>query len=480
MGSTISFIVPKSSELRIFKKNKKQIQGFVKINTCQGEVGLEGRGSDGRFVIARCMALNGIFSPLVAEALAAREGLILASNEGLRHAYQVWDSLAKRYNVISENHIQELKDELYNVSKTSTIEAYIDKIQEIAQKLTATGCVIEDDEIVFRALQGLPKVFNGLRTAVRAMRTRGYKVTFDELVTMMKSEEAQLSKETSNLDVHNTVLVASHGNTSQNQNSRGLVPNMVQPQQQGYGTAYGRSENPSQQQFISENSQQQQQYFPSNNMRYNNNNRGKGGGRSRFHCDICGRTNHSTDYCYYKTGGSGSQWRGYGNAQPQGFASSQQYTTHQPAQPQFVMPQPLYTMPQPQFYPQMYGQQGFPVYHSVSQFSVPPRPNGGGVKPTVPGAPMMHSIVTNTSTPSAPPDMNQSNVHTTSAPPAFAGFADSTSSTPVSTSFNVPLTSFSDIEIPVSYNPISSSSSQSIGTSCNSSLTSDLNNLYSY
>lgn len=92
---------------------------------------------------------------------------------GLRHACQIWDSLSKRYNVISENHIQELKDELYNVSKTSTIEAYIDKIQAIAQKLTTAGCVIEDDEIVFRALQGLPKAFNGLRTAVRAVRTKG-------------------------------------------------------------------------------------------------------------------------------------------------------------------------------------------------------------------------------------------------------------------------------------------------------------------
>lgn len=62
---------------------------------------------------------------------------------------------------------------MYNVSKTSTIEAYIDKIQEVVQKLTAAGCVVEDDEIVFRALQGLPKAFNGLRTTVRAVRTRG-------------------------------------------------------------------------------------------------------------------------------------------------------------------------------------------------------------------------------------------------------------------------------------------------------------------
>lgn len=75
------------------------------------------------------------------------------------------------------------------MSKTSTIDAYIDTIKEIAQKLAACGNPIEDDELVFHALHGLPKVFNGLRTVVRVVRTRGHNVSFDELVTMMKSED---------------------------------------------------------------------------------------------------------------------------------------------------------------------------------------------------------------------------------------------------------------------------------------------------
>lgn len=92
----------------------------------------------------------------------------------------------------------------------------------------------------------------------------------------MKSEDAQLSKDTSDLDTHNTVLVASHGSNNQRQHSGNVVSTVSQsqgygPQHQGYGTEY--DENASQQQCVSGNSQQ---YFPSTNPR-NNNNRGKRG-----------------------------------------------------------------------------------------------------------------------------------------------------------------------------------------------------------
>lgn len=72
---------------------------------------------------------------------------------------------------------------------------------------------MEDDELVFRALHGLPKGFNGLRTAVRAVRTKGHNVSFDELVTMMKSEDAQLSKDSkSDSEVStSSVMLATHG-----------------------------------------------------------------------------------------------------------------------------------------------------------------------------------------------------------------------------------------------------------------------------
>lgn len=132
---------------------------------------------------------------------------------GLRYVHHIWTSLSKRYNLLTETHVQELRDQLYNLSKISTIDAYIDNIKELAEQLTAAGSPVEDDELVFRALHGLPKGFNGLRTAFQAVRTKGHNVSFDELVTMMKSEDAQLSKDSmSNSEVStSSVLLATHG-----------------------------------------------------------------------------------------------------------------------------------------------------------------------------------------------------------------------------------------------------------------------------
>ncbi|KAH7840779.1 hypothetical protein Vadar_021479 [Vaccinium darrowii] len=306
---------------------------------------------------------------------------------GLRYAYQVWDSLGKRYNTITESHVQELKDELYSVSKTSTIEAYVDKIQEIAQKLTAAGCVVEEDELVFRTLQGLPKAFNGLRTAVRAVRTRGTKMSFDELVSMMKSEDTQLSKEASDIEGSNTVLIASHSR-SQNSNLAPVVPqNSSSLFNQGVQSGGSGNQGYTQQQVGS------QQYFPSHSQQFGSNssrnfNRGRGG--RKFHCDICGRNNHSTNYCYYRPNGPGHQWRGYSNA--------------------------------PQLYPPMYGSQGMPgmpvVQTMTPQFNIP-QGQHGGFKTNGSTFPMVHSYI-----PSAPSVMSQSSSVSSPVPSttAFAGF----------------------------------------------------------
>ncbi|KAG5530931.1 hypothetical protein RHGRI_025767 [Rhododendron griersonianum] len=47
------------------------------------------------------------------------------------------------------------------------MEKYIDTIKEYAQKLAAAGCPMAEDDLVFHTLRGLPKAFNGFKTAVR-------------------------------------------------------------------------------------------------------------------------------------------------------------------------------------------------------------------------------------------------------------------------------------------------------------------------
>lgn len=50
---------------------------------------------------------------------------------GLRNEHEVWGSLSNRYNSLSKSHVQDLKSKLYNVTKTSTIECYVDAIKRM-------------------------------------------------------------------------------------------------------------------------------------------------------------------------------------------------------------------------------------------------------------------------------------------------------------------------------------------------------------
>lgn len=82
---------------------------------------------------------------------------------GLHHAWQVWISLSNRYNSLSKSHVQDLKGRLYTITKTSTIEKYVDTIKEYAQKLVAAGSPVDDEDLIFHTLRGLPPVLMVLR-----------------------------------------------------------------------------------------------------------------------------------------------------------------------------------------------------------------------------------------------------------------------------------------------------------------------------
>lgn len=195
--------------------------------------------------------------------------------------------------------------------------------------MIAAGSPVEDDELVFRTLQGLPTAFNGLKTAVKAIRSRGHKVCFNELITMLKSEENQLSKETTETDKVSTVLVATHGNQSQSHATPGILSSipsvtpLATPQ-----SSIGASS--SQFAAFPPTPQQQFQYFPQNfSQNFRPFNKGRGGRYvPREPCDICGKNNHSTNYCYYRPNnmsfdGPSSQWRGY-----LGFSQSLPWTNY--------------------------------------------------------------------------------------------------------------------------------------------------------
>ncbi|KAH7837779.1 hypothetical protein Vadar_017916 [Vaccinium darrowii] len=150
---------------------------------------------------------------------------------GLRHVQQVWESLANRFNSLTKNNVQDLKCRLFSVTKTSTVEAYIDTIKDYAQKLAAAGHPLSEEDLIFHLLRGLPKVFNGFKTAVR---TRGSNISFDDVVNPLNSEDHQLLQESSSDSDVTTVLVATHGNPNSTQH---VPQNPQHLQSQNSGTS---------------------------------------------------------------------------------------------------------------------------------------------------------------------------------------------------------------------------------------------------
>lgn len=56
----------------------------------------------------------------------------------LNHAYEVWNVLAKRFSSLSRSHKHKLKCKLYTISKTSSMDNYLDQIREISHKLAVS------------------------------------------------------------------------------------------------------------------------------------------------------------------------------------------------------------------------------------------------------------------------------------------------------------------------------------------------------
>lgn len=66
----------------------------------------------------------------------------------------------------------------------------MDEIKLCAQKLSAVGYIVDDEDMVFHTLNGLPREFDLVKSAIGAQRD----LKFHELVSILKSEEARLHK----------------------------------------------------------------------------------------------------------------------------------------------------------------------------------------------------------------------------------------------------------------------------------------------
>lgn len=114
---------------------------------------------------------------------------ILPHVVGSDHTFQIWSKLEEKYSVHSQTHILDLKRRLYNLKKTTSMEKYLDSVKELVQKLEASGSHIDDAEIVFHTVNGLPEeVYLSLKQTIRT-QCATTSISFSAVSAMLMSED---------------------------------------------------------------------------------------------------------------------------------------------------------------------------------------------------------------------------------------------------------------------------------------------------
>ena len=146
-----------------------------------------------------------------------------------------------------------LKEELHNISKgCDSIDVYLQKIKVVRAKLMAVGMILDDEELLHIAIEGLPKEYNAVKSTIH---TRSTQVSFDELTTLLSAEEESLNdtddvKETFAMTMNATPRPS--GYNQYNSKGRGRNSN------KGRGNGGGRGSNSFPQQYSPYTSNQNQ------------------------------------------------------------------------------------------------------------------------------------------------------------------------------------------------------------------------------
>lgn len=297
-----------------------------------------------------------LVSCLIATISATTLPLVL----GIDHAVQVWQILEHRFNSVSKTHIHDLKQQLFNVTKTTTLDAYFDTIKELSYKLAAAGAPLSNDDIIFHALHGLPSDFDTLQTALSA---RIGDLSFEELITIVNGEEIRKNRSSGkpNSGVSSSVFLTVNKTDTAAPGTSSYSPSVTHQGQTNPGYATQLQSTP---QYY--NSQPQPPMYPATypqpqNRNGNNNNRSRGFRNQREEvCQICNKTNHTAKTCYYRSDL---------NYQPPSYYSSyNNASTQRPPIPQAHM---LQTYPYPALYPSTTNPGLLPLPPSCPNYSVP-------------------------------------------------------------------------------------------------------------
>ena len=124
---------------------------------------------------------------------------------------EVWNTLEWRSTSTSRANILNLKLELQSLKKgLDSVNNFLQKIKIAHDKLLAVGVVVDNEELIYIVLRGLPKDFAHLCSTIR---TRGEPITYEHLSIMLQGEEQAMVE---NLDSVSHSLAMF---TSRNKNS---------------------------------------------------------------------------------------------------------------------------------------------------------------------------------------------------------------------------------------------------------------------
>ena len=283
---------------------------------------------------------------------------------GSSSSRDLWTRLKEQFSSVSKTSIFQLKSDLQNIRKgTDSISQYLLKIKETRDYLSAAGVYFVDEDIVILALNGLPAEYNTFRCVVRGR----------ENVISLKEFRSQLLAEERIVDTVSTdnssFLTAMHTSVPKSSDSNAYIPQSPRPptyNNYGNGGYRSFSRNRGRGRFqpgLRNYSKPQYPVKPNDvsfmhsgapipapspyfnsyvsvcqlcNMEGHTDVTCGFKRDDRIQCHICGRTNHTSWYCYYNNNGPNSMGSAPPQSQPShGMHSGMPQFSVQPGMPQF-------------------------------------------------------------------------------------------------------------------------------------------------
>ena len=101
-----------------------------------------------------------------------------------------------------------LRNELNAVKKgIDSIDVYFQKIKQIRDKLAVVLVVLDDEDLLHIALDGLPLVYDSSSLAIRTCNDA---LTVEELNTLLNAKERALKKRSGGFDATTMAMVANY------------------------------------------------------------------------------------------------------------------------------------------------------------------------------------------------------------------------------------------------------------------------------